>query len=77
MFIPIVVSSSDVGNIGANITIDDPEPLSCRRRPRLSSPVGIALVVLLLVAMPFAELILVLEDELHLSECWSGEGQKQ
>lgn len=59
------------------VAIDDPEPLSCRRCPRLSSPVGIALVVLLLVAMPATELVLVLQNELHLSECWSGKGQEQ
>ena len=59
------------------VAIDDPEPLSCHRCPRLSSLVGIALVVILQLAMPFAELIHVLEVGLHLSERWSGEGQEQ
>ena len=59
------------------VAINDAEPLARCLRSRLGSPVGIALVVLLLVAMPFAELILVLEDELHLGECWSGEWQEQ
>ena len=53
------------------VAINDAEPLARCIRSRLGSPISIALVVLLLVAMPFAELILILEDELHLSECWS------
>ena len=50
------------------VVINDAEPLARRLCPRLGSPIGIALVVLLLVAMPFAELILVFEDELHLGK---------
>ena len=41
------------------VAINDAKPLARCFRSRLCSPVGIALVVLLLVAMPFAELILV------------------
>ena len=53
------------------------EAFACLRCARLGSPVGIAFVVLLLVAMPFAELILVLADELHLGDRWCGNEQEQ
>ena len=59
------------------VAINDAKPLARCFRSRLGSPVGIALVVLLTPSLPGPELVLVLQNELHLSECWRGKGQKQ
>lgn len=59
------------------VAINDAQPLARCLRSRLGSSVGITLVVLLTPSLPGPELVLVLQDELHLSECWSGEGQEK
>ena len=60
-----------------SVAINDPEPLARCLCARLGSPVGIALVVLLTPPLPGPELVLVLQNALHLSEFWSAEGQEK
>ncbi|KGG28842.1 MULTISPECIES: hypothetical protein [unclassified Prochlorococcus] len=59
------------------VAINDAKPLARCLRSRRGSPVGITLVVLLTPPPPGTELVLVLQNELHLSDCWSGKGQEQ
>lgn len=59
------------------VAINDAEPPARCLHSRLGSPVGIIPVVLLTPPLPGPELVLVLQNELHLSECWSGKGHEQ
>ena len=59
------------------VAINYAKPLARCLRSCLGSSVGITLVVLLTPSLPGTELVLVLQNELHLSECWSSKGQEQ
>ena len=59
------------------VAINDAEPLARCLCSRLGSPIGITFVVLLTPSLPGPELVLVLQNELHLRECWSAEGQEK
>ena len=59
------------------VGINSAKPLAPCLHFRLGSPIGIIPVVLLTPPLSGPELVLVLQNELHLSECWSGKGQEQ
>ena len=59
------------------VGINSAEPLAPCLHSRLGSPIGIIPVVLLTPPLSGPELVLVLQNELHLSECWSAKGQEQ
>ena len=59
------------------VAINDAEPPARCLHSRLGSPLGIIPVVLLTPPLPGPELVLVLQNELHLNECWSGKGHEQ
>ena len=59
------------------VGINSAKPLAPCLHSRLGSPIGIIPVVLLTPPLSGPELVLVLQNELHLSECWTGKGQEQ